>query len=164
MCAIIFLPGVKKMKKTLIISCFACTGKNFACEILKKEGKKVACIEKDENFYKLYPTKDKFIKKINELSKENEIIFIPYFLKMEERYFQGSLEYYLVFPESFQKSEFEKRFKNQNFTKPQTENLLNNWDKMMQDFKTCLIKKENKFELKNFEYVIDIVQKLLYND
>lgn len=146
----------------LIISCFAGVGKNYAINQLSNMGFKVYSIEKERDFYNtICKTGYDYTNYINKLSKSVDILFIPYFLNMENRFINGRVDYYLVYPSINCKNDYVKRFKELGFTKEQIKYLSDNWNDMITDCITCDIKNNKKIELNRNEYVLDVILNLL---
>ena len=143
-----------------IIACYAGVGKNRAIELLEKDGYRVNSIEKLRDFYKKYPTPSDYVNEINRLAKKSDFLFIPYFMNMEERYLDGNVNYYLIYPNIKCKSKFIKRFKDLDFTKDQIEYLSDNWDEMITDCIQSNIPDCNKIEVNYDEFVYDVIKNL----
>lgn len=165
-----YLPGVypesyiteSRNNKCLIVSCFAGVGKNYAINQLSNMGFKVYSIEKERDFYtNICKTGYDYTNYINKLSKSVDILFIPYFLNMENRFINGRVDYYLVYPSINCKNDYVKRFKELGFTKEQIKYLSDNWNDMITDCITCDIKNNKKIELNRNEYVLDVILNLL---
>ena len=141
----------------VIVSCFAGVGKNYAISELERMGFSVNSIDKLRDFYDKYKTDADYIDHINNLSKESDVLFIPYFLDMEKRYMKGRVNYYLIYPSSNCKSDYIKRFKELGFTNDQIEYLSDNWNDMIKDCKRY----KNGIEIGKNEYALDIIKNLI---
>ena len=144
----------------LIISCFAGVGKGYAINVLASKFK-VESIEKYKDFYTLYPTREDYMNEIRKRSMINDILFIPYFLKMNPRYIDKSINYILIYPDKKLKSEYIKRFKEIGFTREQIGYLEDNFYYMIDDCDNQDIPQHNKFKLKNNQYCLDIIKKFI---
>lgn len=148
---------VNSTSNCIIISCYAGVGKNYAIEYLRNEGYRVNSIEKYSDFYKKYPTPEKYVEEINRLAEASDVLFIPYFLNMETRYLRGKVKYYTIYPNMSLKTEYIKRFRSLNFTEEQISYLSDNWIEMIKDCK----KSGNPIELSRDKYVLDIIKQLI---
>lgn len=119
--------------KCIIISCFAGVGKNYAFNYLIQHGYKVDSIEKYRDFYDIYPTYNDYIKDIKNRAKINDVLFIPYFLGMDNRYIKGKIQYTLIYPDKKLKYVYINRFKELGFTDEQIKYLYDNFYIMIKD-------------------------------
>lgn len=150
-----------KLKKCLIVSCFAGVGKNFAINYLTNKGYIVNSIEKIASIESMFGSDIGYINHINELAKKSDILFIPYFLNMENKYIKGRVDYYLIYPNLSLKNIYIKRFKELKFTKEQISNFIDNWDAMIIDCDTCNIDEKRKIQINDNEYCLDSILNLL---
>lgn len=151
-----------KKNKCIIVSCFAGVGKNYAIEYFKKKGYTVNTIEKNRDFYAIYrnPEVD-YVAHINKLSKISDILFIPYYLNMEERHLHNNVDYYLVYPNENEKITFISRFKSLNFTKEEISYLNETWDEMIEDCDSCKIPIEKKIKVDKNTFLTDVVENII---
>lgn len=147
----------------IIVSCFAGVGKKYAINHFRKMGLIVNDIEKTDSINNLFGSSENFVKHIIQMSKQSDILFIPYFLDMEKNYLKGKIDYWLVFPSNNNKREYMRRYKELDFTFDEVTNLSTNWTEMINDCKNCKIPDNKKIELSDNEYVTDVLTKLLNN-
>ena len=143
--------------KCKIYSMYAGVGKNYAIEKLKEDGYSVYSIEKDLSFKDIYPNRSiDYPNDIIEKSKIYDVLFIPYFLGMDEECMKNKgIDYTIIYPNINLKREYIQRFKDMNFTPEQVKYLSDNYFNMNKDIKKSDCK---KIELKKGEYCLDYIK------
>ena len=139
---------------TRIYALFAGVGKKYAIKKLEEIGYKVLSIEKEQDFYKRFPTPQSYIDFIQSNKGKYNFIFLPYFLNMEERYLQGKVKYTVVYPNIRLKYEYIRMYKQMGFTDEQIKNFADNWEDMIKDCMKC----KNKIELSKGEHFLDKIR------